>query len=151
MEIDINTLIKLCVVNKENRIVEKDLNVEVLLENEHQFVLIDRDRIIQVITNILDNAIKYSYQKGNIKIITKCKGDKIYVNIKNQGPTLSEGDMIKIWDRFYKVDKSRTNKESTGLGLPIVRSILTQHKEDIWVQNEKDGVSFTFTLTRVEG
>lgn len=151
MEIDINTLIKLCVVNKENRIVEKDLNVEVLLENEHQFVLIDRDRIIQVITNILDNAIKYSYQKGNIKIITKCKGDKIYVNIKNQGPTLSEEDMIKIWDRFYKVDKSRTNKESTGLGLPIVRSILTQHKEDIWVQNEKDGVSFTFTLTRVEG
>lgn len=62
---------------------------------------------------------------------------------------MSEEQIIRIWDRFYKSDKSRTNKESTGLGLPIVRLILTQHGEDIWVKNVKDGVEFTFTLTIV--
>jgi len=62
---------------------------------------------------------------------------------------LSEEDLKHIWDRFYKSDKSRTTKTSTGLGLPIVRSILTQHGEDIYVKNIKDiGVEFTFTLKR---
>ena len=58
-------------------------------------------------------------------------------------------ELNKIWDRFYKSDKSRTNKLSTGLGLPIVRSILSQHNEDIWVKNiEGKGVSFIFTLKK---
>jgi signal transduction histidine kinase len=58
--------------------------------------------------------------------------------------------MKHIWDRFYKSDKSRTNKISTGLGLPIVRNILTQLGEDIWVENkEKSGVTFYFTLRKV--
>ena len=55
-----------------------------------------------------------------------------------------------IWDRFYKSDKSRTNKVSTGLGLPIVRIILSQHNEEIWVNNvEVKGVTFTFSLKKV--
>ena len=62
---------------------------------------------------------------------------------------MTEDELVHIWDRFYKTDKSRTNKESTGLGLPIVRLILTQHKEDIWAKNAKEGVIFTFTLTKV--
>ncbi|HEY5524291.1 MAG TPA: ATP-binding protein, partial [Clostridium sp.] len=66
-----------------------------------------------------------------------------------EGSALKKEELIKIWDRFYKADKSRTHKESTGLGLSIVRLILTQHGEDIWVNNEKDGVTFTFTLQKV--
>ena len=56
-----------------------------------------------------------------------------------------------IWDRFYKSDKSRTNKVSTGLGLPIVRLILSQHNEDVWVENiDGKGVKFTFSLKRAD-
>jgi signal transduction histidine kinase len=147
-EIDINVLIKLCVANAESNFVKKGLKFEVFLEDKYKVVYADRDRIMQVITNLLDNAIKYSYDGGSVRIITKEKGNKIYVKIKNEGPILTKEELVRIWDRFYKADKSRTNKESTGLGLSIVRSILTQHGEDIWAKNEKDGVNFTFTLSR---
>ena len=77
------------------------------------------------------------------------KGEKIFVSIFNSGDILSENDLNHIWDRFYKSDKSRTNKISTGLGLPIVRLILSQHNQDIWVENvENKGVRFIFTLQR---
>ena len=148
-EEDINGLIKICLASKEAKIEEKDLKVEVILENEHQFVFIDRDRIIQVIINLLDNAIKYSHSGETIKIETKVKGEKIYVSIENKGVKLSEEQLIKIWDRFYKSDSSRTNKESTGLGLSIVRTILSRHGEDIWVKSNNGETNFTFTLTRV--
>jgi signal transduction histidine kinase len=146
--LDINEVIKLCLGNLEGTIIEKDRRVEVLLDAEYQYVYADRDRIIQVLTNILDNALKYGKKGGYIKIDITNKGDKVNISIHNEGPELKKEELIKIWDRFYKADKSRTNKDSTGLGMPIVRLILTQHGEDIWVNNEKDGVTFTFTLQR---
>lgn len=148
VEIDINTLIEICLVKLENRIIEKDLHVEMIVEKKHQFVYADRDKIIQVLTNLLDNAIKYGDKSGCIKIEIKEKGPKIYISISNKGKLLSEEEKLKIWERFYKADKSRTNKESTGLGLSIVRLILTRHGEDIWVENKDEGVMFTFTLTK---
>lgn len=148
-EIDINALIKLCLVNLDGKVAAKELNVEVVLVDKHQFVHGDMDRIIQVITNLIDNAIKYTEKDGYIKINTKVKANKVFVSVWNNGPMMTEEQIIHIWDRFYKSDKSRTNKESTGLGLPIVRLILTQHGEDIWVKNVKDGVEFTFTLTTI--
>ena len=97
----------------------------------------------------IDNAVKYSRENGNIRINTRSKGDRVFVSIYNDGELLSKEQLIKIWDRFYKADVSRTNKVSTGLGLPIVRLILTEHGEDIWVENYKDtGVMFTFTLIK---
>ena len=149
IEIDINVLLKLCLVNLEGKIRKKNIDVEVTLENDHQFVYGDRDRIIQVITNLIDNAVKYCKEDGLIKIDTTVKGDKVYISIYNNGPLLSDEEIACIWNRFYKADKSRTNKESTGLGLPIVRLILTQHGEDIWAKNEKDGVKFIFTLQTI--
>ena len=133
----------------ESQIHEKGLNVDVMLEKEHQYIIGDNDKITQVLTNLVDNAVKYSVEHGNIRINTKSKGDKVFVSIYNDGEQLTEEQLTKIWDRFYKADVSRTNKISTGLGLPIVRLILTEHDEDIWVENYKDtGVMFTFTLTK---
>lgn len=148
-EIDINEIIRLCVIKFETKINHKKLKVDVLLQDEHLYVASDRDRLIQVVTNLLDNAIKYVNDCGNIKVTVKSKGDKVLVSIYNDGPIISEEDMKHIWDRFYKSDKSRTSKISTGLGLPIVRNILTQLGQDIWVENNKDGVTFTFTQKRV--
>ncbi|SFU67667.1 Signal transduction histidine kinase [Clostridium sp. DSM 8431] len=147
-EIDINGLIEICLVNKEAQIAERDLKVEVILNENHQFVYADRDRMIQVLTNLIDNAIKYSYSGEIIRIETSVKGKKVYVSIKNKGKGISEEELVRIWDRFYKSDSSRTNKESTGLGLSIVRTILSRHGEDIWV-NSKDGeTEFIFTLSK---
>jgi signal transduction histidine kinase len=149
MEVDINDLIKRCLLNLESKINDKGVKVSATLEEDHLYVYADGDRIMQVITNLLDNAIKYGGSGGIVIIATKIKGNKVYVSVYNNGPTLSEDEIDHIWERFYKSDKARTNKDSTGLGLPISRLILTQHNQDIWVQNENDGVVFTFTLSKV--
>lgn len=149
-ELDINEIIRICVINFETKINQKKLKVDVLLQDEHLYVIADRDRLIQIVTNLLDNAVKYVSDEGYIKITTRTKGEKVLVSVFNNGPCIAHEDIKHIWDRFYKSDKSRTSKVSTGLGLPIVRNILTQLGEDIWVENkEKEGVTFIFTLKKV--
>lgn len=148
-KVDINEIITLCILNLQGKIEEKKMNVEVIFSDNHQYCFADRDRIIQVIINLIENAIKYGNEGGKIQIETYTKGDKVFISIFNTGENIPREDINKIWERFYKVDKSRTNKISTGLGLPIVRLILTQHKQDIWINNIPDkGVKFTFTLKR---
>lgn len=148
-KIDINELIRMCVINNEQKIREKEIKLIVDLQKEKCFVKADEDKIMQVVTNLLDNAIKYCDNKGIIKIRTYHRGAKVFVRIYNNGPQIKEEDINHIWDRFYKSDKSRTNKVSTGLGLPIVRMILMQQGEQVWVKNDpKVGVAFTFTLTK---
>lgn len=149
LNMDINEIITLCILNLEGKIQEKKINVEVIFSDNHEYCLGDRDRIIQVVTNLIENAIKYGEEDGRIQIETYSKGELVYISIFNSGPLIPKEDINKIWDRFYKLDKSRTNKVSTGLGLSIVRLILTQHDQDIWVNNIPDkGVKFTFTLKR---
>lgn len=149
-EFDINQTISLCILNLENKIKTKGLNLKCTFSDNRAFVIGDRDRIIQVITNLMENAVKYSLENGQVEVKVSSKGEKIFVSIFNSGDMISKEDINNIWDRFYKSDKSRTNKISTGLGLPIVRLILSQHNEDIWVENvEGKGVKFTFTLRKI--
>jgi signal transduction histidine kinase len=150
MEVDINEIIRLTVIKNETKIKEKRAAVDVCFDEDNLFVAGDTDRLVQVITNLLDNAIKYVNPIGKIKIISKTKGKKVFVSVFNESPLIAEEDLKHIWDRFYKADKSRTAKESTGLGLSIVRNIITQLQEDIWVENKENGVCFTFTLTKVK-
>jgi len=149
-EVDINEIIRLAVIKFETKILKKKIKADVLLQGERLMVAGDKDRLTQVITNLIDNAVKYTPISGNINIKASIKGSKVYVSIFNNGPTIPEEELKYIWDRFYKADKARSSKISTGLGLPIVRSILTQLGEDIWVENkESKGVVFTFTLKMV--
>lgn len=150
VKLNINDMIKNTVIKFETKINEKKLKVDVCFNSDDLYVLGDEDRINQVLTNLVDNAIKYVNDEGKVKITTKEKSNKAYISIYNNGPQINEEDFKHIWDRFYKSDKSRTTKMSTGLGLPIVRSILTQHGEDIHVENKKEGgVEFTFSLKLV--
>ncbi|MFT5874274.1 MAG: signal transduction histidine kinase [Clostridium sp.] len=150
MEVDINEIIRLTVINYETKIKEKRASVDVCFDEDNLFVAGDKDRLVQVITNLLDNSIKYVDDGGKIKISSKIKGKKVFISVFNDGPKIAEEDLLHIWDRFYKADKARTAKDSTGLGLSIVRNIITQLQEDIWVENKDNGVYFTFTLTKVK-
>ncbi|MBU3129175.1 HAMP domain-containing histidine kinase [Clostridium tagluense] len=150
MEVDINEIIRLTVINYERKIKEKRASVDVCFDGDSLFVAGDRDRLVQVITNLLDNSIKYVNEGGKIKISSKIKGKKAFISVFNDGPKIAEEDLLHIWDRFYKADKARTAKDSTGLGLSIVRNIITQLQEDIWVENKDNGVYFTFTLMKVK-
>ncbi|EJO5347478.1 HAMP domain-containing histidine kinase [Clostridium botulinum] len=148
-EIDLNEIIRTSVIKFETKIKDKKLKVNVSLEDDKVYVIADKDRLNQVVINVLDNAIKYANEGGNVELNTKLKGGKVIVSIFNDGPVISDEDLKHIWDRFYKADKARSSKVSTGLGLSIVRSILTQHGEDIWVNNSTEGgVTFNFTIKR---
>lgn len=147
-EVDLNEIIRVSVIKFETKINEKRLKVDVSLDSEQQYVAADRDRLIQVVTNLLDNSIKHSTENGHVDVSTRVRGKKVTVSIYNDGSPIPEEDLTNIWSRFYKSDRSRTIKESTGLGLPIVRNILTQLGEDVWVENRETGVVFQFTLSK---
>ena len=148
-KVDINELIRRCIINNERKLKEKGIILEVSMQDEKCFVNIDEDKVIQVVTNLLDNSIKYCGDRGFIRFKVYHKNNKVFVEIYNNGPMLTEEEKIHIWDRFYKSDKSRTNKVSTGLGLPIVRMILKEMGEEVWAENDsKIGVRFIFTLTK---
>lgn len=107
----------------------------------------DRKKIEQVITNLITNAIKHTEKDCYIKIDVEKLNDCIKFSITNQGGFISEEDMVRIWDKFYKVDKARKRDEGgTGLGLSIVKNILELHKSTYGAENHKDGVKFYFTL-----
>ncbi len=147
-EVDLNEIIRISVIKFETKINEKRLKVDVSLDSEHQYVAADRDRLIQVVTNLLDNSIKHCPENGHVELSTRIRGKKVTVSIYNDGSPIPEEDLTNIWSRFYKRDRSRTIKESTGLGLPIVRNILTQLGENVWVENRETGVLFQFTLSK---
>ncbi len=144
--VDINEIVRICILRNENRIRNKNLDVQVFFEGSELWVLTDGDKITQVITNLLDNAIKYGKEDGLIQISCRKKGKKANISIFNEGSNIDEEDIKHIWERFYKVDKSRTQKVSTGLGLSIVKKILSLHDEEIWACNKENGVEFIFTL-----
>ena len=149
-EFDINELIRRCIIVFEQRIEEKHLNVDVRLGDEKIIVWADEDRISQVITNLVDNAVKFSYDGGDLKIWTQIVESKVYVNVADTGEGVPPEEQPYVFERFYKVDKSHSrNKPGTGIGLSIVKRIISQHGEIITLQSvEGQGTTFTFSLTR---
>ncbi len=106
----------------------------------------DENYIRQVLINLLNNALKHSYDYGNILINTYRQNDRIYVCIRDFGEGISQEDLPFIWDRFYTSNKSNPD-ESTGLGLAIVKNIINAHKCEITVNSVKDeGTEFCFWL-----
>ena len=109
----------------------------------------DPDSITQVCYNLLDNAIKFSRQGGELGLEIKIKGPKAYISIRNQGETIPPEELSLIFDRFHKSDRSRSlDREGVGLGLYIVKTILNDHKENITCTSEDGVTKFTFTLTK---
>ena len=101
----------------------------------------DAELIEQVINNFMSNAIKNTH---NGKIIITLSEKEL--TVENEGQHIPEEDIDKIWDRFYKIDKSRKRNGSTGLGLSISKNILILHNADYYVKNTELGVKFGFSL-----
>lgn len=146
---DINELIRERVIKFEDRIEKKEIEMDVTLVGSRLKVKGDRDRIDQVITNLMDNAIKFVPQGGEIKIKTEIRQDRALVSVYNNGPGVPKDEIQYIWDRFHKVDKARTKGGGTGLGLSIARQIMNQHNQNIWVESGEVGTKFIFTLNIV--
>ncbi|MDM5195854.1 HAMP domain-containing sensor histidine kinase [Bacillus hominis] len=109
----------------------------------------NQNRIEQVIVNFITNAIRYTPNKEDIIISTIDEKDRIKVCIENKGAHIEEGQLDKIWDRFYRVDAARQRSQGgTGLGLAISKNILELHNAEYGVKNTEDGVLFYFYLPK---
>lgn len=145
---DINERLRLALIKFENRIEEKNINVQLMLANDVTYVYAAPDSIERVITNLIDNAVKFTEAGGDICLKTAIKGDTVYISVINSGEGIDLQEIEQIWQRFHKSDKSRSrDKTGAGLGLYIVKSIINMHNQNITVTSEKGGLTeFKFTL-----
>ncbi|BDG46670.1 ATP-binding protein [Parageobacillus sp. KH3-4] len=127
---------------------EKQIDLSAEFKNEDIQITIDPDRIEQVLTNLIDNAIRHTDQNGTVKIIAERSGDGVTIHVQDSGSGISEEDLPFVFERFYKADKARTRGRSgTGLGLAIAKNIVEAHKGTIFVHSKlHEGTTFTFYL-----
>lgn len=149
-DFDINELVRLALLKFEMMITPKNIDVLLNLDEGRLMVNADKDNITQVLINLINNAVKFTPRDGRISIDVVTKRDKVFVSIENSGHGIDSEELRRIWDRFYKTDKSRSeDRTGMGLGLYIVKRIMTLHGEDITAESEIDKYTrFTFTLTR---
>ena len=149
-DFDINLVIKHIIETFEGQCRKKNITFNLNFCSDKTFIHADESKYQQIIYNLVDNAIKFSQNGGKIIIsISTDDNNKAIISIEDQGVGISEDDLPKIWNRFYKTDASRgLEKKSSGLGLSIVKGVIGAHGEDIKVKSTLGkGTVFTFTAT----
>ena len=132
--------------DNEHIISKGNVNVENLVDDV--YVKADRLRVKEVLTNLITNSVKFTPEGGRIVFYTESAGDEVKVCIEDNGMGLEEEQREKIFDEFYKVDESRHNVDSSGLGLTICKRIIEKHGGRIWAESEGvgKGTRICFTL-----
>jgi two-component system phosphate regulon sensor histidine kinase PhoR len=121
--------------------------------NENQYIVFaDENRIMQVLENLISNGIKYNHENGKIEVRIYDLDEQYMIEISDEGPGIAEDHLPRLFERFYRADKSRSRKVGgTGLGLSIVKNIIEAHDETINVSSTLNkGTTFTFTLHKPE-
>jgi len=152
---DILELINEVIRNQDKVLKEQNIAVE-FKEKEPIYVYADDFYIEQVVTNYFTNAIKNveevnGKKKIKISIVQSKEEDKYRVKVYNTGKNIDQENLNRIWTRFYKIDESRDrSKGGTGIGLSLVKAIMTKYKNQYGVTNKKDGVEFYFDINKAK-
>jgi PAS domain S-box-containing protein len=126
---------------------EKGVRLEKELEPSHLKVRCDRERIMQVLSNLVGNAIKFTGEGGSVVVRTRGDGDRVVFCVSDTGPGIAEKDRAHIFDRYWQA--TRRARESFGLGLAITKALIESHGGTIWIEStEGQGTTFFFTLPR---
>lgn len=131
----------------EQKIEEKQLDVQVNMPEKAVYVMANEDAITQVIYNLIDNGVKFAEHGTPFLLTVAVAGGKALISVADTGPEIPPEELPLVFDRFHKSDKSRSeHKDGVGLGLYIVKTILGSHGEDITVTSRNGRTTFTFTL-----
>ena len=117
------------------------------------WVKADKDRIQQVLSNLIVNSIKYGINKGTTELsIENLIMNKVLIRVADNGEGINNDEIPRLFERFYRVDKSGSREQGgSGLGLSIVKHILDAHNEKIYVESQIGiGSEFSFTLEKAE-
>ena len=138
-EFDLGELVKQCQEKLQIEIDKKNHKAECFVTANVPAVYADRDAIERVVLNILSNSIKYTPENGSIKMYVGYIYNDAYIKVIDNGWGIPEEDLERIYDRFYRVDKSRTREMGgTGLGLSIAKEILDRNNGTIDIKSKKD-------------
>lgn len=129
---------------------EKKVELKVCVADQNLTWSFDPDRIEQVLTNLIDNAIRHTQNDGTVSVVQSMDNQQLRIDVKDTGTGIPQEDLPFVFDRFYKADKARTRgKSGTGLGLAIVSNIIKGHHGEITVESkENEGTTFTFKIPR---
>jgi PAS domain S-box-containing protein len=150
--IAVASLLESVVVSLGSKFEEKHLTVQVALpEAELPRVLADRDRVIQILMNLVSNACQYTAPGGAVTVSAREAGEFVQIDVADTGIGISPDHQSKVFERFYRVDDPNVSEfPGTGLGLAIVKSLVEMHEGHIWLQSELgQGTTFSFTLRAV--
>ena len=148
-EFDICETARQVLISNESRINDKKLDVEFVSDEDNMYVMGDIDSLHQVLYNLIDNAIKFSYESGKLSITIKGDGGRVIsVSVYNEGIGIPKDELRYVFERFYKADKSRgLDKSGVGLGMYITRTIIEAMNGSINVESEEGKwCRFTFSL-----
>ncbi len=147
---DANEMFRRVLISFEKRIDAKNISVDVQFDGERCFVLGDANRINQVVSNLVDNALKFLPDGGMLAVGTRREGKRVSLFVRNNGEPISSKDLPHIFERFYTADRARTSGSGTGLGLSICRLIVRQHDSDISVRSTAEETAFEFSLAATD-
>ena len=122
----------------EKKLANKQLNVIVDVPSDLPMIRVDRARLQEALYNLVDNAVKYSRKRGEIRLVARRRDEEIVLSVSDDGVGISKEDLPRVFERFYRVDKARTAESvrGTGLGLAIVKHIAQLHGGHVEAESE---------------
>lgn len=147
-DFDICEMLRRAIIRRMNDLDSKHLNVVCDFDHDNVFVHGDSDRIEQVVVNLLDNALKFTPDGGQITLSVHDREGKEHITVADNGVGILPEDRGKVFDRFFTADRAHTSGKGTGLGLSICQRIMQMHGEQIYLEDTKEGSAFTFTMKK---
>jgi len=144
--VNLNLLVAEVTTQLKPQVSRQGLSLKNELAADLPAVQADKERIRQVIVNLMHNAIKFNRPGGSVSAATKRFADTVVIEISDTGTGIAKGDLPRIFERFYKADRSRAG-QGTGMGLAIAKHIVEAHGGEIRTQSEEGkGSTFSFSL-----
>jgi two-component system phosphate regulon sensor histidine kinase PhoR len=146
--IDVATLFRSVVADLSDRIENQKLHVDITVDAAAAVIEADPTKMHDALQNLIENAVNYSAEGGRVELDAGLGGDRVLLSVGDYGPGLPEADLGRVFERFYRVDKSRTRDPGgTGLGLSIVRHLVELHGGKVSAANRPEGGAiFTISL-----
>ncbi|GLC32091.1 sensor histidine kinase [Clostridium omnivorum] len=145
--VDINEFVEQLIEEMVPMAEQNNITMMKEIPNEKVMVNVDVDKCLRVFENLISNAIKYSEKPGDIWVRIIKKENSVLVCVENKGENISKEDLSKIFDRFYRLEKSRSSSTGgSGLGLAIAKNIVELHEGNIWAESKNEIISFYVEL-----
>jgi len=146
---DIARLVESVCSHMQNQFDDKGVNLRVETTSEMPYILVDEDRISQVLINLVGNALQFTPEKGQVAVVVSQVGNELHTSVEDSGIGIPVEQLAHIFTRFYRVDKSRSRAGGgSGIGLTIAKHLVKAHGGRIWAESggTNKGSTFTFSL-----